>query len=123
MPSPLGRLSCDSPVRSSMILGNPTETTMGSDDYAPTAEVARSAHAHRIAWCSNINAPDRQRQHSLRAQSLAACRRPPAGRILARITPIRANIVGPFRSATRISASIAACHSGASCSALRSLVM
>jgi hypothetical protein len=26
------RLSCDSTVRSSMILGNPTETTMGSDE-------------------------------------------------------------------------------------------
>src|ERR1700675_4352367 len=29
---PHGRLSCDSPARSSMILGNPTETTMGSDE-------------------------------------------------------------------------------------------
>jgi preprotein translocase subunit SecD len=31
----------------------------------------------------------------------------------ARMTPIRANIVGPSFSATRISASMAACHSGA----------
>ena len=29
---PPGRLSCDSLARSSMILGNPTETTMGSDE-------------------------------------------------------------------------------------------
>src|SRR5437879_10796523 len=36
------------------------------------------------------------------------------------MTPIRANIVGPSVSATRIRASIAACHSGASCSAFGS---
>jgi hypothetical protein len=29
---PPGQLSCDSLARSSMILGNPTETTMGSDE-------------------------------------------------------------------------------------------
>jgi hypothetical protein len=29
---PLRQLSCDSLARSSMILGNPTETTMGSDE-------------------------------------------------------------------------------------------
>jgi hypothetical protein len=39
------------------------------------------------------------------------------------MTPIRANIIGPPSVATRINASIAACHSGASCSALDSLVM
>jgi hypothetical protein len=39
------------------------------------------------------------------------------------MTPIRANIVGPSCSATSMSASIAACHSGASCSSLGSLVM
>jgi hypothetical protein len=33
------------------------------------------------------------------------------------MTPIRAKIVGPSCSATRISACIAACHSSASCSA------
>jgi hypothetical protein len=38
-------------------------------------------------------------------------------------TPIRANIVGPPAVATRISASIAACHSLASCSAFGSFVM
>jgi hypothetical protein len=43
-------------------------------------------------------------------------------RFNASITPIRANIVGPPRS-TRSKASIAACHSGASCSAFGSLVM
>jgi len=37
--------------------------------------------------------------------------------------PIRASIVGPPDVATRIKACIAACHSGASCSALGSLVM
>jgi hypothetical protein len=37
--------------------------------------------------------------------------------------PIRANIVGPPCSATSNSAFIAGCHSGASCSALGSLVM
>jgi hypothetical protein len=37
------------------------------------------------------------------------------------MTPIRANIVGPPDVATRIRASIAACHSGASCSPLRKL--
>jgi hypothetical protein len=36
---------------------------------------------------------------------------------------ILASIVGPPFVATRISASIAACHSGASCSAFDSLVM
>jgi hypothetical protein len=41
----------------------------------------------------------------------------------ARITPIRASIVGPPRSATRIMASIAACHSGASCSFFGSRAM
>jgi hypothetical protein len=39
------------------------------------------------------------------------------------MTPIRANIVDPPGVATRIKASIAACHSGAVCSALGSLVM
>jgi hypothetical protein len=38
-------------------------------------------------------------------------------RFNARMTPIRANIVGPPDVATRIKASIAACHSAASCSA------
>jgi len=37
--------------------------------------------------------------------------------------PIQANIVGPPRSATRIRASIAACHSAAEWAALESLVM
>jgi hypothetical protein len=37
--------------------------------------------------------------------------------------PMRANIVGPPTVATRINASIAACHSGAVCLALGSLVM
>ena len=37
--------------------------------------------------------------------------------------PMRANIVGPSDVATRINASIAACHSAASCSAFGSLVM
>jgi hypothetical protein len=37
--------------------------------------------------------------------------------------PIRANIVGPPDVATRINASIAACHSAASCSAFGSFVM
>src|SRR5881275_2674462 len=41
----------------------------------------------------------------------------------ARMTPIRANIVGPPDVATRIKASIAACHSAAWCSAFGSLVM
>jgi len=41
----------------------------------------------------------------------------------ASMTPIRANIVGPFNSATRIKASMAACHSGAACSAFGSFVM
>jgi hypothetical protein len=36
---------------------------------------------------------------------------------------MRANIVGPPDVATRIKASIAACHSGASCSAFGSFVM
>ena len=45
------------------------------------------------------------------------------GGFSALMTPIRANIVGPFFSATRIRHSIAACHSAASCSALGSLVM
>jgi len=44
-------------------------------------------------------------------------------RFNARMTPIRANIVGPPDVATRIKASIAACHSAASCSAFGSLVM
>jgi hypothetical protein len=39
------------------------------------------------------------------------------------MTPIRANIVGPFRSATSISASIAACHSGSAASFSGSPVM
>jgi hypothetical protein len=39
------------------------------------------------------------------------------------MTPIRANIVGPPLSATRISASMAACHSGAESSAFGSFVM
>jgi hypothetical protein len=37
--------------------------------------------------------------------------------------PIRANIVGPPSVATRIKASIAACHSAAVCSDFGSLVM
>jgi hypothetical protein len=37
------------------------------------------------------------------------------------LTPIRANIVGPPDAATWIKASLAACHSCASCSALRKL--
>src|SRR5437868_4357562 len=45
-------------------------------------------------------------------------------RFNARMTPIRANIVGPPDVATRIKASIAACHSAAAwCSAFGSLVM
>ena len=43
--------------------------------------------------------------------------------MFARITPIRANIVGPPLSATSNSASVAACHSSASCSASGSRVM
>jgi hypothetical protein len=39
------------------------------------------------------------------------------------MTPIRASMVGPSCSATNSSASIAACHSSASCSALGSFVM
>jgi integrase len=41
----------------------------------------------------------------------------------ARNTPIRANIVGPPNVATRIKASMAASHFGASCSAFGSFVM
>ena len=41
----------------------------------------------------------------------------------ARMTPIRANIVGPPFFAMRISASMATCHSGAECSAFDSFVM
>ncbi len=41
----------------------------------------------------------------------------------ARMTPMRANIVGPPDVATRIKASIAACHSAASCSVFGSFVM
>jgi len=37
--------------------------------------------------------------------------------------PARGSIVGPPVSATRISASMAACHSGAECSAFDSFVM
>jgi hypothetical protein len=44
-------------------------------------------------------------------------------RFSARMTPIRANIVGPPSVATRIKASIAACHSGAVCSDFGSLVI
>jgi hypothetical protein len=44
-------------------------------------------------------------------------------RLRACITPMRANIVGPPSVTTSNSASIAACHSSASCSALGSLVM
>ena len=43
--------------------------------------------------------------------------------VQSRMTPIRANIVGPPFVATRIKASVAACHSGASCSAFGSFVM
>jgi len=39
------------------------------------------------------------------------------------MTPIRANIAGLPDVATRIKASIAACHSAASCSAFGSFVM
>jgi hypothetical protein len=46
---------------------------------------------------------------------------PPAFR--ARIMPMRGSIVGPPFSATRIRASIAASHFGASCSAFGSFVM
>jgi hypothetical protein len=41
----------------------------------------------------------------------------------ARIMPMRGSIVGPPFVATRIKACIAACHSGASCSAFGSFVM
>jgi hypothetical protein len=44
-------------------------------------------------------------------------------RLIAFIIPILASIVGPPRSAINISAVIAACHSGASCSAFGSFVM
>jgi hypothetical protein len=44
-------------------------------------------------------------------------------RFRALITPIRANMVGPPRSATSMSASIAACHSGRSDSFFGRLVM
>jgi hypothetical protein len=44
-------------------------------------------------------------------------------RFKARMIPMRANIVGPPDVATRIKASIAACHSWASCSTLESRVM
>jgi hypothetical protein len=47
----------------------------------------------------------------------------PTFRFNTRMTPMRANIVGPLFPATRIRASIAACHSSALCSALDSLVM
>src|SRR5258707_2242004 len=46
-----------------------------------------------------------------------------AVRFRALMTPTRASIVGPPDVATRIKASIAACHSAASCSAFGSLVM
>jgi hypothetical protein len=39
------------------------------------------------------------------------------------MTPIRANIVGPPNVATKIKASMAACHSAASCSAFGIFVM
>jgi hypothetical protein len=39
------------------------------------------------------------------------------------MTPILANIVGPPYVATKIKASIAACHSAIECSAFGSLVM
>ncbi len=44
-------------------------------------------------------------------------------RFNARMTPMRANIVGPPDVATRIKASIAAYHSAVACSALGSFVM
>jgi hypothetical protein len=44
-------------------------------------------------------------------------------RFKALMTPMRANIVGPPSVATKISASIAACHSEAVCSAFGSFVM
>jgi hypothetical protein len=46
-----------------------------------------------------------------------------ARRSYPQVFPMRASIVGPPRSATRISASIASCRSGESCSAFGSLVM
>jgi hypothetical protein len=42
-------------------------------------------------------------------------------RFNARMMPMRANIVGPPDVATRIKASMAACHSAASCSGFRKL--
>jgi hypothetical protein len=44
-------------------------------------------------------------------------------RFNARMIPMRANIVGPLRSATSMSSSMATCHSGNSASALGRLVM
>jgi hypothetical protein len=44
-------------------------------------------------------------------------------RFNALMTPIRANIVGPPKVATKINASTAACHSAISCSAFGSFVM
>jgi len=46
-----------------------------------------------------------------------------AWRFNAIMIPMRANVVGPPDVATRIKASIEACHSAASCSAFDSLVM
>jgi hypothetical protein len=43
-------------------------------------------------------------------------------RLSSRLTPVRTNIVGPPNVAARIKASIAACHSAASCSAFGSFV-
>jgi hypothetical protein len=43
--------------------------------------------------------------------------------VTAQCPPIRANIVGPSFSATRIGASMAACHSGAESSAFDSFVI
>jgi hypothetical protein len=48
---------------------------------------------------------------------------PALSRFSARTTPIRASMVGPFFSITNISASMASCHSGASCSHFGSFVM
>jgi hypothetical protein len=72
-------------------------------------------------------------RHFCQPQAKRAHRRGPAHRqrgyllglslFIARIMPILANMVGPPRSATRSSASIAACHSGASCSRFGSFVM
>ena len=77
-----------------------------SSDYGSTAPSVPTARGHS----------PRPRAHH-RAEDIAA----PTG-CSCLITPILANIVGPPCSATRINASIAACHAGALCSRFGSFV-